>query len=126
MIWEALQRKAREEKQITTIEQWVVCFTSYVSVVVMRAPHRTRDFLAYIALIVKAAHDFEGTPAQLRCSLQVPGSYHAAANMEHPRPGCVVPIFQQGGAKVPGSQCTVGQHIHQNSGGTKAHSFRAQ
>ena len=59
---EAFQRKAREEKQISTIEQWVICFSSYMSVVVLRAPNRTRDLLAYLSLVVKAAHNFEGTP----------------------------------------------------------------
>jgi hypothetical protein len=58
---DALQRKPRDEKQITGIEQWVVCFSSYMSVVVLRAPHRTRDLLGYMALITKAVHDFEGT-----------------------------------------------------------------
>lgn len=59
---EAFQRKTREEKHITTIEQWVVCFNSFLSVVTMRAPHHVRDMLAYVSLIVKAAHDYEGTP----------------------------------------------------------------
>ena len=45
-----------------TIEQWVVCFNSYMSVVVLKAPHRMRDLLAYSSLIVKAAHDYSGTP----------------------------------------------------------------
>ena len=57
---EALQRKSREDKQITYIEQWVVCFCSYTSVVAIRAPHRVRDLLAYTAMIVKAAHDYHG------------------------------------------------------------------
>ena len=57
------------DKQITSIEQWVC---SYTSVVAIRAPHRVRDLLAYMAMIVKAAHDFEGTPwlsydAHFRC-----------------------------------------------------------
>lgn len=69
---DALQRRTRDEKQITTIEQWMVCFCSYASVVVLRAPHRMRDLLGYMALISKAAHDFEGTPwlsydAHFRC-----------------------------------------------------------
>ena len=47
-----LQRKSRkEDKQITSIEQWVA----------IRAPHRVRDLLAYMAMIVKAAHDFKGS-----------------------------------------------------------------
>ena len=71
-LTEALQRKTREEKQITSIEQWVVCFSSYMSVVVLQIPHRTRDLLGYMSLVVKAAHNYEGTPwlaydAHFRC-----------------------------------------------------------
>jgi hypothetical protein len=37
-LTEAFQRKTQEEKTITTIEQWVVCFSSYRSEVVLE-PH---------------------------------------------------------------------------------------
>ena len=59
---EALQKRTRDDKLITTIEQWVVCFSAYMSVLVLKNPSRIRDLLAYQALIVKAAHDYEGTP----------------------------------------------------------------
>ena len=59
---EALQKRSRDLKQISTIEQWVVCFSAFMSVIALRIPGRIRDLLAYQALIVKAAHDYEGTP----------------------------------------------------------------
>ena len=59
---EAFHKHSKDEKQITTIEQWVVCFSTYMSVMVLRNPARIRDLLAYQALIVKAAHDYSGTP----------------------------------------------------------------
>jgi hypothetical protein len=60
---EALQaRGPRDHKQISTIEQWVVCFNAFISVVAVQAPQRVRDLLAYSTLITKAAHDYEGTP----------------------------------------------------------------
>ncbi len=59
---EALQGRTREDKQITSIEQWLVCFSSYASVLVLKHPTIARDLFAYQAMIVKAAHDYEGTP----------------------------------------------------------------
>ena len=60
---EALQAKGpRDHKQISTIEQWVVCFNAFISVVAVQAPQRVQDLLAYSTLITKAAHDYEGTP----------------------------------------------------------------
>ena len=55
-------KRPKDEKQITTIEQWVVCFSAYMSVMAIQTPGRIRDLLAYEALILKAAHDYEGTP----------------------------------------------------------------
>ncbi len=59
---EALQGRTRDDKQITTVEQWVVCFSTYASMLVLKHPAATRDLFAYQAMIVKAAHDYEGTP----------------------------------------------------------------
>ena len=59
---DVLQSKAKEAKQITTIEQWVVCFNAFISVMVLQHPHRARDLLAYSSTITKAAHDYEGKP----------------------------------------------------------------
>ncbi len=57
---EALQGHNKEGKQITTIQQWVVCFNAYMSVLAIQQPNRIRDLLA--SIIVKAANDYEGNP----------------------------------------------------------------
>lgn len=61
---EALLRpdKVAAKKAITSIEDWVVCFNTYVSLVAMRKPERVRDLLAYSSTIVKASKDFIGSP----------------------------------------------------------------
>ncbi len=59
---DALHGRSKETKQISTIEQWVVCFNAYMSVVALQQPHKLRDLLAYSTIIVKAANDYEGKP----------------------------------------------------------------
>ena len=59
---DVFQTKAKEVKQISTIEQWVVCFDAFMSVMIMQYPHRARDLLAYSSTITKVAHDYEGKP----------------------------------------------------------------
>ncbi len=59
---DTLQIRQRELKQITSIEQWVVCFNAFISVIALQQPHRVRDLLAYSSIITKAAHDYEGNP----------------------------------------------------------------
>ena len=44
------------------IEQWVVCFNAYMSVLAIQQPQRIRDRLAYSLIITKAAHDYTGRP----------------------------------------------------------------
>ncbi len=58
---DALQNRAREAKQIISIEQWVVCFNVFTSVILLQYPQRGWDLLAYSFIIVMAAHDYEGT-----------------------------------------------------------------
>ncbi len=60
---DALHGRSKETKQISTIEQWVVCFNAYMSVVALQQPHKLRDLLAYSTIIVKAANDYEGKPS---------------------------------------------------------------
>ena len=52
-------KPARAKKSITTIEEWVLCFNAYITVV---AQKRVSDLLAYSSLIVKASRDYEETP----------------------------------------------------------------
>lgn len=54
--------KQKEPKKITTIQQWVVCFNAYTSVMAVRHPGRIQDLLAYASTITKASLDYEGTP----------------------------------------------------------------
>ena len=61
----ACRDKPKEEsikRKITTIQQWVVCFSSLISVMAVRHPERVQDLLAYVALITKASLDYEGLP----------------------------------------------------------------
>ena len=53
--------KPKELKKIT-IQQWVVCFNAYVSVVAIRHPGCIQDLLAYMSIITKASLDYAGTP----------------------------------------------------------------
>jgi hypothetical protein len=54
--------KVAAKKGITSIEDWVVCFNTYVSVVALRNPQRVRDTLAYLSTIVKASKGYVGSP----------------------------------------------------------------
>lgn len=54
--------KVKQKKNITTIQEWMLCFNTFISVVAMRSPDQVRDLLAYSSTIVKASQDFEGTP----------------------------------------------------------------
>ena len=42
------------------ILSWVECFNSYISVIATHRPHRARDLLAYMALIIRTATRFGG------------------------------------------------------------------
>lgn len=54
--------KVVAKKNIASIEDWVVCFNTYTSVVALKKPERVRDLLAYCSTIVKASGDFIGSP----------------------------------------------------------------
>ena len=49
-------------KQITTIERWVTCFNTFMTVVSMKHPDKIRELLAYSSIVVGASEEFEGTP----------------------------------------------------------------
>ena len=57
---DALQGRSKEVRKISTIEQWVVCFNAYMSMLAIQQPQRIRDLLAYSSIITKAAHDYAG------------------------------------------------------------------
>lgn len=51
--------KAKQKKMnITTIEEWVMSFNNFISVVAVHTPDSVRDLLAYSSTIVKASQDF--------------------------------------------------------------------
>ena len=53
--------KTKAKKNITTIEEWVLAFNNFISVVAMRSTEHVRDLLAYSSTIVKASQDFQGS-----------------------------------------------------------------
>ena len=53
--------KVKPKKSITTIEEWMLCFNTYVSVVAMHSPELVRDLLAYSPTIIKASQDVDGS-----------------------------------------------------------------
>ena len=56
------QEKAKKQKHINRIDEWVICFNTYISVVALREPQRVPDLLAYSSLVVQASRDYAGTP----------------------------------------------------------------
>ena len=55
-----VSRSSRERKTDLDILSWVECFNSYISVIATFRPHRARDLLAYMALIIRTAKRFGG------------------------------------------------------------------
>ena len=51
---------ARERKSDLDILPWVECFNSYISFIATHRPHRARDLLAYLALIIRTTKRFGG------------------------------------------------------------------
>ena len=56
------QEKQEYSKRIKTIQQWVICFNAYTSIVAIKQPERIRNFLAYSSMVTKASADYQGTP----------------------------------------------------------------
>ena len=54
--------RIRPRKHISSIQDWMLCFNTFISIVAMRNPERVRDLLAYSSLIVKASTDYDDTP----------------------------------------------------------------
>ena len=54
--------KPKEPKRITSIQQWVVCFHSVISVMPLKHPECVQDLFGYSSMITKASLDYEGTP----------------------------------------------------------------
>ncbi len=45
---------------VRSIEQWVVCFNTYVSLIALQQPARVPDLLEYTSVIIKASQKFKG------------------------------------------------------------------
>ena len=50
----------RRRKQVTNIDTWLQCFTSYTSVMSRRFPEDVVELLGYMRGVLKACHDFSG------------------------------------------------------------------
>jgi hypothetical protein len=53
-------------KQISTIEEWVMCFNTYVALVVNKQLDRIKDLLAYNSIIVNASKQFDEYDTRFR------------------------------------------------------------
>ena len=51
----------RKVKEISDIMTWVEAFTSYISVMSAYFPHRARDLLAYMALVMRTEKRYGGS-----------------------------------------------------------------
>ena len=49
-------------KQISSIEEWVMCFNSFLAIMAMKHPGKIKELLAYSSVIEKASKEFEGLP----------------------------------------------------------------
>ena len=56
------QERQDSTKRIKTIQQWVICFNAYTSIIAIKQPERIKNLLAYPSLITKASADYQGTP----------------------------------------------------------------
>lgn len=52
----------KPKKEIKTVQQWALCFNSYVTVLAMKQPHRVGDLLAYSSIIINASSEYEDMP----------------------------------------------------------------
>ena len=55
-------KRSRAKKAITMIEDWALCFNTYIAVVAQKHPNKVADLLAYSSLIVKASKDYKDNP----------------------------------------------------------------
>ena len=54
--------KARPKKYISSIQEWVICFNTLSTIVLMCEPERTADLLAYCSTIIKTSMDYDDMP----------------------------------------------------------------
>ena len=51
---------SKRKQEISDIQTWVECFTSYITVISASFPSRARDLLSYMALIIRMAKRYTG------------------------------------------------------------------
>ena len=56
------QEKPKKPRYAHSIEEWVVCFNTYISVIALCEPQRVPDLLAYSFLVIQASRDYIGAP----------------------------------------------------------------
>ena len=54
--------KVRPQKHISSIQEWVICFNTFSTIVLMREPEHTADLLAYCSTITKVSMDYDDMP----------------------------------------------------------------
>lgn len=52
--------KGEKRRHISTILEWIQCFTTYMSVVIASQPERSQDLLDYQSLIIEAKMQYDG------------------------------------------------------------------
>ena len=50
------------KKHISSIQEWVICFNTFSTIILMHEPECTADLLAYCSIIIKASLDYDDTP----------------------------------------------------------------
>lgn len=81
----ALSSSKQSPKQISSIEEWVMCFNTYIAVIASKQPERVEDLLAYSSIILKASKDFNGLPW-----LKYDSCFRKEASIDHCKSWAVV------------------------------------
>ena len=59
------KKSKRAKHQISSIAEWVQCFSVYMVMVTAKGPERIADLLGYQAIIVEAAREYKGETWQV-------------------------------------------------------------
>ena len=54
--------KVWPKKHISSLQEWVLCFNTFSTIVFMHEPERMADLLAYCSIIIKASMDYNDMP----------------------------------------------------------------
>ncbi len=56
------KKRAKRRPEVRDIASWVLGFSAYVGVIALKQPERVPDLMAYMAQIVQASRQFQGSP----------------------------------------------------------------